>query len=216
MMVAFALCLARPAAAQTAVRPEALLPPDTLMYFGTDDLDAVHLAGAGSPLGQILAEEEMQEFLAKPLETLRKAIDEGLAMAKQEPSLAGVDLDLTKLKSAPFGRCFFAITHLDLPADMATDPSKFDLGLVVGLEPRSDYDVIGTVKQLAQTLAKEKGGDSVTVDSITVEGVTVDRLKAADAPIALCFANLGGVRVLSLSERSIREMAKSGGRGGHP
>ncbi|MSR46946.1 MAG: hypothetical protein EXS13_07770 [Planctomycetes bacterium] len=196
------------ALAQNGTRPESLLPADTMLFFGTDDLEALRASAADSPMGRVMSEPEVQEFLAQPLAELKKAIDMGVAAAKQHPALAELKLDFEKIKAAPFGRGFVAITHLDLPPEMVKDPSRADLGFVVGLEPRGNFDAIGTLKQVIQSLAVAEGGEDVTMDSITIDGLAVDRLKAKDAPFALCFANIGGISVFSLSERSITAMAR--------
>jgi hypothetical protein len=196
------------APAQGAARPETMLPSDTLLFMGTDDFDAMRAAAIDSPMGRIFSEPEVTEFLAEPLAQLKQMVDVGVAMAKQQPALAGVDLDLEKLKNAPFGRGFFAITHVDVPLELLQDPSKLDLGLVVGLEPRGNHDLIGMLKQVIVSLASAQGGDQVAVDSVTLDGIAVERLKAKDAPFGLCFANVGGVSLLSLSERSLAAVAR--------
>lgn len=196
---------------QNAVRPEALLPPDTLMYVGTDDIDAMRAAAADSPLGRIFGEEEVREFLEKPMAELKKLVDTGLAMAKNEPALAGVDLDPQKMMSAPFGRGFIAITSFSIPPDVKHDPSKLDLGFVFGLEPRGSLDAVGVLKQVLKSVATQRGGDKVMIDTITSNGVAIDRIRATGAPISLCFANVGGISVVSLSERAITDMALRAG-----
>ncbi|MBM4013657.1 MAG: hypothetical protein FJ293_01665 [Planctomycetes bacterium] len=215
LVIAGVVFLPAVAPAQGAARPEALLPPDTVLFMGTDDVDAMRAGAADSPVGRIFGEAEVTEFLAQPMTQLKQMVDMGVAMAKQQPALAGVDLDIEKLKSAPFGRGFFAITHIQFPREILQDPSKLDLGIVVGLEPRGSHDLIGMLKQVIVSLASAQGGDQLTLDTITVDGVSVERLKAKDAPFALCFANIGGVSVLSLSERSLAAMARCA-KGGAP
>lgn len=215
LVLACAMGLADLAAAQSALRPEALLPPDTLMYVGTDDFEATRAAGALAPMGRVMAEQEVKEFLDKPFAELRKAIDMGVAMAKQQPALAGVDMDIDKLMAGPYGRSFFAITHMHLPVEAVKDPTLIDLGFVVGIEPRGGADLVGTVKQLLMSVARTEGAETTTIDTITVNGIAIDRIKAKDAPISLCFANLGGISVMSLSQRVIGEMAARAA-GGQP
>lgn len=215
LAIAGVFCLPALALAQNASRPEALLPPDTLMFIGTDDVDAMRAAAADSPIGRVFAEPEVTEFLAQPMAQMRQMLDMGVAMAKQQPALAGVDLDLEKMKSAPFGRGFFAITHVDLPLEVLKDPSRLDFGFVIGIEPRGNYDLIGLLKQVIQSFATQQGGDQVVLDTITVDGLAVDRIKAKDAPFGLCFANLNGVSVLTLSERTLTRMVACA-KGGAP
>ncbi len=207
LVVACVVGIADFAHAQSTLRPEALLPPDTLMYVGTDDFEAARAAGALGPMGRVMAEQEVKEFLEKPLAELRKAIDMGVAMAKQQPALAGVEMDIDKMMAGPYGRSFLAITHLHLPVEAAKNPALIDIGLVVGIEPRGGTDLVGMVKQLLTSVARTEGAETTTIDTVTVNGVAIDRIKAKDAPISLCFANLGGVSVMSLSERVIGEMA---------
>ncbi len=198
--------LAAGQATGSSIRPEAILPPDTLAYLGTDDVEAMRASAKASPSGQILAEQEVKEFFDKPLAELRKAIDAGLALAKQEPTLADVELNPDKMLAGPYGRAFVALTHFQLPTVEA--PTSFDVGLVIGIEAlQGGMDLIGTIQQVLTAVAKSKpeGG---TFDTVTVDGFSYDRFKPADAPMALCFGKLGGLHVMTLSERTITEMAK--------
>src|SRR5262249_57454773 len=96
----------------TSTRPVSILPKGTLLYLGTDDLDALVQRTKTSPTGKILAEQEVKDFLAKPLGELRKAIDEGVGMAKQVPGLEKVKVAVDKILAGPFGRHFGALYQL--------------------------------------------------------------------------------------------------------
>lgn len=207
VVVAAWIAACEPLPAQTPARPEALLPPDTLLYVGTSDFEALRASAHASPLGRVFAEQEMKDFLEKPLAMLGKAIDQGVAMARGHEAFAGVELDPQKMLAGPYGRTFFAMTHLVIPPNVAQDPSGLDLGMVLGIEARGGYDLLGTLKQVLFAVARSEGGDKVVIDTVDAGGVSIERIKASDAPFAICFANLGGVSVMSLSEKLLREMA---------
>ncbi len=213
-----ALCFSGVAFGQSqssAPRPESLLPESTIFYVGTDDLDAMAARCKAAPVGKILAEQEVKEFLEKPLAELKKAIDQGLAQAKQHPALAQIDLDPAKLLNGPYGRAFVAVTHVQLPPPEAFDPAAIDVGLVIGLEPRDGaVDVLALIRQVIGALAETEGGGNVKVETVQGDGFAFDRIRAPDGAPPLCFARFGGLSVFSLSERALAELAtrtKGGG-----
>jgi hypothetical protein len=203
-------------------RPEALLPEQTILYVGTDDLSAMVAHTRASPIGKILAEQEMKDFLEKPAAEVRKLLDQGLAAAKQHPALAQVDVNLDKILAGEYGRAFFAMTHLTLPAPEAFDPAnpKIDVGLVIGLEPRAGaVDVLALVRQVIGALAASEGGGPdgaarVKVESLQGDGFAYDRIQAPGGAPPLCFANLGGLSVMTLSETALADLAKRAKSGG--
>jgi hypothetical protein len=200
------LAAAQTPPAPTAVpspRPESLLPDDTLIYLGTDDLDTTVAKSKASPFGQILAEKEVSDFLAKPIGDFRKMVDLGLAMAKQNPALAGVELDLDKLFAGPYGRAFVAVTGVKLPAAPAFDPATLDLGIVIGLEPKKGAsDPLATLKTVLVALAGQEGGP-LKVETVQATGFTYDKLQAPGGAPPLCFANAGGLSLFTTSERAL-------------
>lgn len=212
ILVAALAPIGRGVAQETAAppsRPESMLPIGTLVYVGTDDLEALVKRTAASPMGKILAEQEVKDFLAKPLAQARKAIDEGVAMAKQQPQLAGVDLDLDKILAGAYGRAFLAITHFEFGLkENALDPNAIDVGLVIGLEPKAGaVDVLKLVRQVVGQLLASAGPEAPKFESIEANGVTYERLKNPHGSGALCFASFGGMTVMSLSEKAIAGMA---------
>lgn len=212
VLVAALAPFGRGSAQETAAppsRPETMLPNGTLLYVGTDDLDALVKRTAASPVGKILAEQEVKDFLAKPLAQMRKAIDEGVAMAKQQPQLAGVDIDLDKILAGPYGRAFLAITHFEFGLkEGALDPNAIDVGLVIGLEPKAGaVDVLKLVRQVVGQLLSSAGPEAPKFESVDAGGVTYERVKNPHGAGALCFATLGGMTVMSLSEKAIAAVA---------
>ena len=212
VLVAALAPIGRGVAQQTAApspRPDAMLPNGTLFFVGTDDLDALVQRTAASPIGKILAEQEVKDFLAKPVAELRKAIDEGIAAAKKEPQLANVDLDLDKILAGPYGRAFLAITQFEFGLkDGALDPSAIDVGLVLGLEPKTGaVDVLKLVRQVVGQALAAAGPGAPNFEPVEANGVSYERLKNPTGPGALCFATLGGMTVMSLSEKSIAAIA---------
>jgi len=199
-------------AGQTAApspRPESILPQGTLIYFGTDDLDGLVQRTKTAPMGKILVEQEVKDFLAKPLGDLRKAIDQGVAMAKQVPGLESVELDVDKILAGPYGRAFFAFTQFDLAfKDGRPDPASIDIGLVIGLEPRAGaVDLFGLVKQIVTQVTASASHGELKFESVTVEGLTYERMRNPEAAVSLCFANVAGMPIVSLSEKSMAAIA---------
>jgi len=199
-------------AGQTAapsLRPESILPQGTLIYFGTDDLDGLVQRTKTAPMGKILVEQEVKDFLAKPLGDLRKAIDQGVAMAKQVPGLESVELDVDKILAGPYGRAFFAFTQFDLAfKDGRPDPASIDIGLVIGLEPRAGaVDLFGLVKQIVTQVTASASHGELKFESVTVEGLTYERMRNPEAAVSLCFANVAGMPIVSLSEKSMAAIA---------
>jgi hypothetical protein len=88
-------------AAQSVARPESLLPEETWIYLGTDDVDLLIERSKASPVGRVFQEQEVREFLEQPLQALHAAVESGLQQAKQHPALASVELDPAKLFTGP-------------------------------------------------------------------------------------------------------------------
>src|SRR5688572_4627941 len=198
-----------------ALRPEALLPEQTFLYVGTDDVEAMKVKGRAAPLGRILAEQEMKDFLEKPIAKLRQTIEQGLAQAKQHPALAQVDVNVDKLMAGPYGRAFFAVTHVQLPSPDAFDPSQIDAGVVIGIEPRPGApDPLALILQVIRAFAGMEGGPPVTIETVQGEDVSYECVRAPAPAPALCFANVGGLSLLTVSERALADIAKRAKSGG--
>jgi hypothetical protein len=195
--------------AAPAHRPESILPKKTLLFLGTDDLDALNARLRSEPLGKILAEQDVKDFLAKPLGQARKLIDEGIAAAKQVPELADVELDFDKICSGHYGRAFFAITDFACGVkEGELDPQALDLGFVIGLEPRPGaVDILGQLRQVVEKFIASKGEGNIAVEKVEAGGVTYQRVKPPKSSAALCFATIGGMPVLALSDHAIEAMA---------
>ena len=71
------------------------LPQETLAYFGVPDLDAYRKGLAGSSMGRILEEDEVQAFWTAILPYL----EEGLASIKEQAAEEGVAVDDWKLEA---------------------------------------------------------------------------------------------------------------------
>jgi hypothetical protein len=197
--------------AGTSARPESILPKGTLLYVGTDDLDALVQRTKSSPMGKILVEQEVKDFLAKPLGELRKALDQGIAMAKQQPGLESIDLDVDKILAGPYGRAFVAMTQFDLSfKEGRPDPTALDVGLVFGLEPRAGaVDVFALLKQVVTQVAASATHGELKFEPVTVEGLTYERMQNPAAAVSLCFATVGGMPIVSLSEKALAAIART-------
>ena len=74
------IALAGAAVAQSGPQ---ILPDHTLFFVGSDDVDAFLREARSKPLGRILKEQEVQDFLEKPMAMLHVAIQGALLEARQ-------------------------------------------------------------------------------------------------------------------------------------
>ncbi|MBM3984365.1 MAG: hypothetical protein FJ296_01535 [Planctomycetes bacterium] len=176
--------------------PAALVPANTLMYFGTPSLQAGSVASRKSAMRRILDEPEVKAFLQKPVGQADKALVElieksGLpADARPKVTLAGM---MGGEDGVPMGRFFVALTHFGLPAgDAEGEP---DVGLVVGLEMLNDGD-LGLVRALWSMIP--------VTESTVAHGQSSYALKQTEDGPPLALAYVGRLAVLSLSERALR------------
>ena len=119
---------------------ESMLPAHTVVYMGTNDVDALVKATKTTALGKILGEEEVRDFLKKPLGLIHAELQKGVdALKAAEPAAAELSIDPMTILNGPYGRAFLAITHFELPSPPKEGEKmgKPDIGLVVGLEPRA-------------------------------------------------------------------------------
>jgi hypothetical protein len=125
-------------ATQLSDDPANLLPANTLMYFGTQSVQAGSDAAKSSAMHMILNEAEVKAFLTKPV----SAVDSFLQQMLKEADVTDVDpkrLSLADMISgsgdgAPIGRVFMALTHVSLPEPGPNSSPVPDIGLVAGLE----------------------------------------------------------------------------------
>ena len=183
---------------------ESLLPEGTIAYSGTGDLSAFLAEAKSKAAGKILREQEVQDFLEEPMQQIHGMLQMGIAQAQQTPALQDIDLNPQTLFGGPFGRTFFALTHLTLPAEPGAAP---DVGMVVGLEAgQGATDLLGLLQGVVQSLA---ASDGVELDIATVEVGSASYQRTLfqdDEAPPLCFAKIGNLSVLSLSEKSIHGM----------
>ena len=159
-MLSVLLCLA---AAPTALLPApqdpaALVPAETLIYFGTDSVKAGSVNARKTAMSRIFAESEVRGFLHEPVSIAEGVLEAivGQAMAESGGGdlgeMLGDDFEMSLYPDAdaeplPIGRAMFAITHIDLPGGQPGDPAMPDVGLVVGVEilaPAELKDIFGS------------------------------------------------------------------------
>ena len=196
---------AAPASAQ-ASRPEALLPPETIFYVGTDDVQAMREQSKSSALSKIMNEEEVQEFLKKPTSMIRSWLELGLQEMKNVPGLADVEIDPDKILAGAYGNAFVALTHVAMPpiVDGAPDGEP-DLGLVIGLEARpGSIDLLQLLQQMVQAMISAEGIET-TLELIETPAGSYQRMKLPDGP-PIIFAKINGVSYLTISETTMHGM----------
>ncbi len=200
MLLAFAaaMVLASPSPQQIE-DPAALVPRDTLLYFGTHSVKLSSQSSKNSAMNQILAEPEVKAFLQKPVAAAQAVIDgaikdSGIAEAEGR-NISLADMMSGGANGPALGKMFLALTHFSLPpAGSEGKPVFPDIGVVMGVELLDANDV-GLVKALwtrvpaPEELAHHGGHDYFR--------------KTGDEGWSISLAFLGNLAVASASERSL-------------
>jgi len=200
MLLAFmaSAFLALPAA-QTIEDPAALVPRDTLMFFGTHSVRLSSQASKNSAMNKILAEPEVKAFLQKPVTAAQAFIDGAIkdsGMAEAE----GRHISLTDMMSGggegpPLGKMFVALTHLAfVSGGDAAKPAFPEIGLVLGVE-LLDVKDLALVKAL---WARIPGPE----ESSNHDGHDVFR-KSGEPGWTVSLTFLGNLAVVSSSEKTL-------------
>ncbi len=154
-------CLAGSAGAQEPEKAPDLarhLPADTLVYVTLPDVATSVREFDQTSLAKILAEEEVQSFIAPLLEVWsRMELD----------AARGMGFDFARLKNIELIRASFALTHLQLP------PSRVDdIGFILELEVKKGQDDLEGLLEAAISSAKASERD-VEHRRIEFEGASV-------------------------------------------
>lgn len=178
--------------------PAALLPADTLIYFGTHSVQASAAANSKSAMHLILGEPEVKAFMQKPVAGADRMLKALLDDAGADPAQAE-RLSVSKLMAgesvAPIGKLFVALTHVGLPVPGDGQLGAPDVGLIVGVE-LLDANDLGLVRQLWDKipLLEETGSHSgqAYFQKTSPEGMV----------IGLSF--VGNLAIVSMSMKSLR------------
>jgi|GEM_PF-2800020 len=203
---------AQPGATASAaeINIDELLPHDTILFFGTDDLMLAAEYARSMPLNKILQEEEVVEFLKKPKEFVMKMLQQLQGMAAQQESMKGVDFDLERFCEAEIGHSFFAITHITLPDVDAPPPISCvpDVGMVFGVEYLNpEHNVMAFLKNVLVTVAKTNGLP-LAIQKDSYNGVSFEKL-VLPLPIPSlqpCLFKIGNIDVFTTSPKSMKAM----------
>lgn len=214
MLVPITLTLAALVAPLAPSDPAELLPAETLVYFGTDSVQAGAQASQNTAMSRILGEAEVRAFLSKPTAAANAVLKSILEQAKGEmgdmpaefevPDDLEIDLSMGT-GDANLGRVFFALTHVRMPMS-PDDPPIPDIGLVFGIE-FLDAGQLATMKGLWD-------GIPVPAGSGSHGGVEYASKMIPDSPFEARLAVLGNLAVLSLSEDTLHgviDRSRSGG-----
>jgi len=153
MLFAFiaTILLASPAALQIE-DPAALVPRDTLVFFGTHSVRLSSQRSKDSAMNQILSEPEVKAFLQKPVAAAQAVID-GAIKESGIAEAEGRNMSLTDMMSGSgdgpaLGKMFLALTHFSLNSGGGEGKPAFpEVGLVMGME-LLDANDLGLVKAL--------------------------------------------------------------------
>jgi hypothetical protein len=191
-------CLALPSVPQVE-DPAALVPQDTLVFFGTHSVRLSSQASKNSAMNRILAEPEVKAFLQKPVAAAQSIID-GALKDSGIAEVEGRSMSLTDMMSGsgdgpPLGKLFVALTHFALPAVSGdAEPHFPDVGLVVGVELLDVKDV-ALVKALWTKIPAQE-------ETASHDGHEYFRKSGPEGwSVALTF--LGNLAVASSSEKAL-------------
>ncbi|MEO8453101.1 MAG: type II secretion system protein GspG [Gemmatimonadota bacterium] len=202
MLLAFiaTACLALPAVQQIE-DPAALVPQETLVFFGTHSVRISSQSAKNSAMNQILSEPEVKAFLQKPVAAAQAVIDgaikdSGIAEAE------GRHIALTDMMSGagdgpPVGKMFLALTHFSLMANGKEGGGFPDVGLVMGVE-LLDANDLGLVKALWSRIpAPEESANHNGHDYFH---------KTGEEGWSVSLAFLGNLAVVSSSDTTLFDM----------
>ena len=192
-----------PAAAEPAVLsgdPAALLPANTILYFGTDSVKAGADAARQTAMAKILNEAEVRAFLHQPLGAAEGVLKAMMSEAEGElGGMPGGGMDDGFLRDmvmgsepTPVGQAFLAMTHLGMPGPGSEVP---DMGLVLGIELLNEEHV-GLLRGMWSSL-----GD--TEQTGTMHGIDFMSRQIPDAPLWVHLAFVGDLAVITLSEKTL-------------
>lgn len=180
---------------------EKMLPPETVMTFFVNDLEAYQKSARTLPFAKILAEPEVQKFLEKPKNVISEAIASLEQRIRQEKGFEDMSLDPNKLMSGAYGRAFVAITHVDVESSEIPD-----IGFIFGIERRQGApDWLGLLKEGITRIASTQGAQDVRFEAVEEEGVSFEILRDQHEArrIPFCVADHNGIQLLSISKRSM-------------
>lgn len=189
-----------------------LLPPDTLLLAGIEDVDAYRAAQQDMPLYRILAEDEVQAFLEKPKAKLAEAIEALEGTIRQQPGFEDFDLSIPQLLEGRYGRLFLAVTHVTLPDPQAGLPFP-DIGLVIGVEAREGAPDWSTLVKDLATRALSRQGMQASFQHVDSEEGGYDELPLG--PVSLLVARTGDFHLFSTSRQALSAvLRRASGQGG--
>ncbi len=117
--------------------PAALLPADTMLYFGTDSLNESAKLSKKSAMHLIMNEPEVKAFFQKPLSMLDRVLGDVVKDSGMDaPPVTVTDLVRGSGDAPPVGQLFMALTHVDVQNENGPD-----IGLVVGIEMLNEDDL---------------------------------------------------------------------------
>ena len=183
--------------------PAELFPAHTLLYFGTDSVQAGAQAARTTAMAKILDEAEVRAFMHKPMAAADGVLKAMLAEASdQMGGMPGGEIPDIKLNLSPdpesfaVGQAFMGLTHIGMPDFTTGEDAAPDIGLVLGVE-LLDAEHAGMLKMLWGSLeSPEETGTHAGIDFMAKQ--------VPETPMNVYMTFLGKVAVISLSEASIK------------
>lgn len=188
------VCLASSALAQA---PETYLPRDTLAFVSLPDMDGTRERLDQTALAKIWGEPSVQQFLVKPKEALRKALDAKLGEAKAAIN-AQTGLSVADFQGVFAGQATFALMDLDLDRR----PAGVSAALVLGIRDREKFDATFGKLDALMPAAAEKQGKALEHEVADMRGQQVVVWSGPDGR-TLCRATAKGLCLLTSDRKSM-------------
>jgi len=185
------------ASSALAQAPETYLPRDTIAFVSLPDLDRARERFDQTALAKIWSEPSVQQFLIKPKEALRKALDAKLAEAKAAIN-AQTGLSVADFQGVFAGQVTFALVDLDLDRT----PPGVSAALVLGIRDREKFDATFAKLDALMPAVAERQGKALEHEVAEIRGQNVVVWSSTDGR-ALCRATAKGLCLLTSDRKSM-------------
>lgn len=186
---------------------EELLPPETMIFCGIEDMALAQENYQSMPIYKILKEQEVIDFLKEPTDFVMDAFAKIKAEAEKHGTYQKLNIDFEDLVNVEIGRFFFAVTHVTLPDFSNPETAVPDVGLVVGAEFKNqEINLFKIAKKVILTLA-EDNGFPIQLTQDEYNGVAFEKMMLPiPVPVTPCFFNLAGMDIFTLSPTTMKGM----------
>lgn len=199
------LLLAAGALAQEPLRFKEKLPPETLIYAAFPDIQQSAKDFEGMPLMKLWREEEVQEFVAKPLAMLPALFAQGTKFLASALEEAGVPLKVEEILALRPGGLFYAVIGPGGPGE----PIRFAGAIQVGGEVAPLERLVGMGLGMLQAQKEQMGEALAGVKSLELAGakaVVADTTTQGGPFSSFTLAYRGGLFLMASSEALARQI----------